>query len=307
MKLSYPIAVGDANCKVQAFCDEFDSAFPFLAENGYEGVELLVRDPFTVNISAVEQRIHDHGLSLSAIGTSPMQSADRLFFLDAGKEKRQEAWRRCEKLMELIFSPYVEYFSALLSKPVVCPDGAMLDAVAGKEGKTAIICTFTETVETTKNMYYSYCRKYRKPEQQGRYETVLAGQARTWQEWSRKAGTQSHLYVVPDYYKEVHGRAIAHDFYELPFFTGGSGLIGALGAEYASRRIIEDFQKNKNTRAKGPAVLLAGSCSKVTLQQIEAYRELGRPLYQIDPIKLLQGEITGWEIWEWVQLHPRHR
>lgn len=142
-------------------------------------------------------------------------------------------------------------------------------------------------------------------QQQGRYETVLAGQARTWQEWSRKAGTQSHLYVVPDYYEEVHGRAIAHDFYELPFFTGGSGLIGALGAEYASRRIIEDFQKIKNTRAKGPAVLLAGSCSKVTLQQIEAYRELGRPLYQIDPIKLLQGEITGWEIWEWIQLHPR--
>lgn len=76
-----------------------------------------------------------------------------------------------------IFSPYAEYFSALLSKPVVCPDGAMLDAVAGKEGKTAIICTFTGTVETTKNMYYSYCRKYRKPEEVDMYVVPEAYEA----------------------------------------------------------------------------------------------------------------------------------
>jgi len=57
-----------------------------------------------------------------------------------------------------IFSPYARYFSELLSKPVVCPDRAMLEEVAAKEGKTAILCTFTGTVDTTRNLYYE-CRR----------------------------------------------------------------------------------------------------------------------------------------------------
>lgn len=57
-----------------------------------------------------------------------------------------------------IFSPYAEYFSSLLSKPVVCPDKAMLQEVAAQPGKTAILCTFTGTVDTTRSLYYS-CRR----------------------------------------------------------------------------------------------------------------------------------------------------
>ncbi len=57
-----------------------------------------------------------------------------------------------------IFSPYAEHFSKLLSKPVVCPDKAMLMEVAALPGKTAILCTFTGTVDTTRNLYYS-CRR----------------------------------------------------------------------------------------------------------------------------------------------------
>ena len=57
-----------------------------------------------------------------------------------------------------IFSPYTEYFSKMLSKPVISPDQAMLDTVAEKGGRTAIICTFTGTVETTRKMYQSRCR-----------------------------------------------------------------------------------------------------------------------------------------------------
>ena len=56
-----------------------------------------------------------------------------------------------------IFSPYAELFSKILSKPVVSPDQAMLDEVAQRTGKTAIICTFTGTVEITRKMYQSRC------------------------------------------------------------------------------------------------------------------------------------------------------
>lgn len=57
-----------------------------------------------------------------------------------------------------IFSPYAEYFSKLLSKPVVCPDKAMLKTVAARPGKTAVLCTFPGTVDTTRNLYLS-CRR----------------------------------------------------------------------------------------------------------------------------------------------------
>lgn len=63
-----------------------------------------------------------------------------------------------------IFSPYVNHFAELLSKPVICPDGAMLDCVAQNRGKTAILCTFEGTVNTTREMYFMYCRKYQRPE-----------------------------------------------------------------------------------------------------------------------------------------------
>ncbi len=63
-----------------------------------------------------------------------------------------------------IFSPYAEVFSKALSKPVISPDQAMLDTVAARQGKTAIICTFIGTVETTRRMYQSRCRAAGVPE-----------------------------------------------------------------------------------------------------------------------------------------------
>lgn len=64
-----------------------------------------------------------------------------------------------------IFSPYVDLFCRLLSVPIICPDGAMLDTVSQSGGKTAILCTFEGTVETTRNLYYSYCEKNGRPKE----------------------------------------------------------------------------------------------------------------------------------------------
>ena len=56
-----------------------------------------------------------------------------------------------------IFSPYAEHFSRVLSKPVISPDQAMLDLVARAGGRTAILCTFTGTLEITRRMYEGRC------------------------------------------------------------------------------------------------------------------------------------------------------
>lgn len=49
MKLSYPVLVPDTTAKVMAWCEGYQEAFYMLKKLGYEGIELHVRDPLTVN------------------------------------------------------------------------------------------------------------------------------------------------------------------------------------------------------------------------------------------------------------------
>lgn len=99
MKLSYPIAVPDSGIKMMAWCNEYEMAFKQLKEIGYEGVELLVRDPQTVDIRLLDQLLDENGLVLSAIGTTPMQTRDGLFLLHEEERVRTEAYYRLEQLI----------------------------------------------------------------------------------------------------------------------------------------------------------------------------------------------------------------
>ena len=119
-------------------------------------------------------------------------------------------------------------------------------------------------------------------------------------------------YLVPDYYEDAHGDLIADAFHDLPFLTGGSGLCGALGRRYVRlhpelrmanaddrKRAVSDSardamsEKPETLADEGKTLLLAGSCSKITLEQIEDYQEKGRANLFIDPVKLVEGEIDA--------------
>ena len=54
MKLSYPVSAPDSQVKVQAFCGEYEAAFEWLAEHGYAGVEILVRDPAALSVERLD-------------------------------------------------------------------------------------------------------------------------------------------------------------------------------------------------------------------------------------------------------------
>lgn len=61
-----------------------------------------------------------------------------------------------------MFSKYVEEFSRLFSVPIIGADVAMMDLVGSKGGKTAMLCTFSKTVEPSTNLLKSYFEKYNK-------------------------------------------------------------------------------------------------------------------------------------------------
>lgn len=68
-----------------------------------------------------------------------------------------------------VFTPYQPAFQQLFPIPVICADGAMLDELSRQPGRTAIICTFEGTVETTRSGYLAYRRKNRMPEEVDMY------------------------------------------------------------------------------------------------------------------------------------------
>lgn len=96
-----------------------------------------------------------------------------------------------------------------------------------------------------------------------------------------------HFYIVPDYQSYEDGENIARLFKHCKVLSGGSG-------------ILEHLEKRSQ---KG--ILLAGSCSKATLNQIDMYQKAGHPSYKIDPRKLWEGELTVQQILDYVKARPQ--
>lgn len=113
-----------------------------------------------------------------------------------------------------------------------------------------------------------------------------------------KGKNLEHFYVIPDYIEDEDGKKIVDVFGDLSFLTGGSGLMYDLGMRYKK----QDKETNiPNSHADGEAIVLAGSCSKATLEQIQDYIERGYESYKIDPCELHEGNITKEEIWDIIQ------
>lgn len=97
-----------------------------------------------------------------------------------------------------------------------------------------------------------------------------------------------HFYLIPDFTNDQDGQNIADVFQNLKVLTGGSGLLEYLGKIYNNNDV-----KKLNTRAvytSGKGILLAGSCSKVTLSQIETYEKLGGRSIALDVSMILSDQ-----------------
>ncbi|MBS6395924.1 MAG: four-carbon acid sugar kinase family protein [Clostridiales bacterium] len=124
-------------------------------------------------------------------------------------------------------------------------------------------------------------------------EELRAGRALVLEKLEAVRADSGHFYVIPDYYEDIHGEWIYSCFGMLPLLSGGSGL---LGNHYLHTESSEE-EEVQSEEAAGKSLLLAGSCSKATLEQIEKYKQTGNPTRRIDPWKLMNGEETAESIW----------
>ena len=107
------------------------------------------------------------------------------------------------------------------------------------------------------------------------------------------------FYIIPDYFLEEHGERIIELFGNLSFLTGGSGLMNHLGMSFLME--ISNYSINIPLRgAAGKSIILAGSCSTATLEQIENYQMANQLSYKIHPKKLLSGEQDMDTIWSFI-------
>lgn len=106
-----------------------------------------------------------------------------------------------------------------------------------------------------------------------------------------------HYYLIPDYENDEDGKNIINKYGELKFLTGGSGLL-----EFWGKSLFAETLKDNNTSG----IILAGSCSKATLEQINWYIEKGNPSYKVNPLKLLKENHIKEDIIKFIELNKKN-
>ncbi|WP_425092629.1 3-oxo-tetronate kinase [Tropicimonas sp. S265A] len=101
-------------------------------------------------------------------------------------------------------------------------------------------------------------------------------------------------HVVVDAVADSDLSVIAEACKDMPLMTGGSAVAMPLPGLYASDGLLTGAVQGQPRPALGQGtIVLSGSCSSMTNAQVAAYRALGAPSYQLDPVQLAQTGAQG--------------
>ncbi len=102
MKLAYMYATPEvAPAHVTAVQGDAAACFARIKELGYEGVELLVRDPRAIDHGLIERQLADAGLAMPAVCTGEVYGEDKLSLADPEPSRRAETLERMIAAMDL--------------------------------------------------------------------------------------------------------------------------------------------------------------------------------------------------------------
>lgn len=109
---------------------------------------------------------------------------------------------------------------------------------------------------------------------------------------------KGHFYLIPDFTVPGDAARIIEKFGELPFITGGSGILEQLGRYYTKEHGAD---KTVTPKTAGKALILAGSCSVATLAQIRCYLDRGGKAVKMEPIKLQSKQQDVQSLWQEIE------
>lgn len=109
MKFSVVLSLQPASFAAATFKGDLETNLKQIAELGYAGVELAVRDPALVNLSTLSDLVAKYHLQVPAIGTGQAWGEEGLSFTDPDPEIRQAAISRIKSHI-----PVARHFGAVI-------------------------------------------------------------------------------------------------------------------------------------------------------------------------------------------------
>ncbi|MGQ9630873.1 MAG: 5-keto-L-gluconate epimerase [bacterium] len=94
MKKSIAISTPKALFSALAFREDFAVSIKKVADLGYDGVEISIRNPKEIDVDGVKRLVREHGLAVPAIGTGQAYGEEGLSFSDPDGSVRRRAIER---------------------------------------------------------------------------------------------------------------------------------------------------------------------------------------------------------------------
>ena len=112
---------------------------------------------------------------------------------------------------------------------------------------------------------------------------------------------KTHRYAVVDALTGKDMLEIGHACRHLKLVTGGSGLAPGLVDNCVEKGLLVRGENSDHLdTVSGGTLILSGSCSSATREQVAIYKELG-PSFRIDPVAIKDGEQTVDQVMEWIE------
>lgn len=146
LKLAYTVATPDTTTSpMLAFRGDLDHVFGVLADLGYDGVELMLRDPAALDARRIGDLARAHGLAVAAIGTGQVAEEDKLSLLAAEPEGRAAAVERLRAVLR---------FGGSFGAPVVVGRfrGSVPKGVSREQGLDWLTAALTAAAETAREV-----------------------------------------------------------------------------------------------------------------------------------------------------------
>ncbi len=130
------------------------------------------------------------------------------------------------------------------------------------------------------------------------FETISKG-VNSVKEKIETLKTNGYKYAMIDTIKNDDFDIICNGVKDLPFLTGGSGIALGLPKIYKDRGLLSasNFEIPKNN---SNAIILSGSCSVATINQINIYKEKNPSLY-ISPDEVINNEDLVENVFSWIK------
>ncbi|WP_052880477.1 3-oxo-tetronate kinase [Vibrio coralliirubri] len=118
---------------------------------------------------------------------------------------------------------------------------------------------------------------------------------------------QNVRFIVCDAISESDLFTIGAEAQHHMLVTGGSGLVGAIANHVSQTTPTQESHIGKNAfvSVSGNGVVLSGSCSLMTNQQVANYKQLA-PSFKLDVDQCINNKAYGKEVLTWVLQHKEH-